>query len=156
MAVATLDAGAQQRRLVTILRQLFAWRTAARPAIVVIDNGQWADEASLELMAVFTAAAERLPVLWIITSRTYGASLTPWRGRRNAQLLWLEPLKDVDSAALLATLLSSGALDAEPQQIVLPLAWQSPFLRVHRLAHRGGGSPTARGRLAANPSSGTA
>jgi DNA-binding CsgD family transcriptional regulator len=83
------------------------------PALVVLDDLQWSDEATLELLAGLAPALEELPVLVVAAYRSDGLPrdhMLRWlrnelrRGGRLDELV-LAPLDAEDTAALLAELL---------------------------------------------------
>ncbi|MEZ4617102.1 MAG: CHAT domain-containing protein [Caldilineaceae bacterium] len=65
-----LDRQSRQRRLVNLSGTLLAARTARGPLILVIDDLQWADESSLEILDQLAGGLERLPLLFVVLFRS--------------------------------------------------------------------------------------
>ena len=100
---------------------------AERPAVVLLEDLHWAEEPLLDLL-------ERIlrdvlgPLLLIGTARPELLERrTAWGGgRRNASLLWLEPLT-VDEATLLIDAELAGALPERLRALVVEHAEGNPF-----------------------------
>ena len=132
----------------------------ARPAVVVLDDLQWSDEASLELLAALAAPLRELPVLVIAAYRSDGLPrdhrLRWLRNelRRGGQLeeLALEPLDREQTSATARRAAAGAALALARARRSTTARMGSPFfveelvaaLQVHgRAADR---SPRARAR----------
>ena len=97
------------------VRCAFAHLARERHALVLLDDLQWSDEATLELLSALAAALDELPVLVIAAYRSDGLprdhGLRRLRNelRRSGHLdeLTLAPLDLPDTAALLAEALAS-------------------------------------------------
>ena len=106
-------AESDQATIIEAVRCAFAELAADGPAIVILDDLQWADEASLELLAALAPALGELPVLVIATHRLEGLPrdhMLRWLRnelRRSGDLeeLVLDPLDQAATAALVAELL---------------------------------------------------
>ncbi len=118
-----------------------AWRTfleslaADGPAVVVIEDLHWADDALVGFLADVADRTAGLPLLVIVTARPTVEDRHPsWfaRGRRST-VLSLPPLADRDVAALVSTVLP----DASPEMTAAVL-------------ERAGGSPLYAEQLAAS------
>ncbi len=99
------------------VRCAFSELSDERPALVLLDDMQWSDEASLELLAALASALGEMPVLVIAAFRSDGLPrdhLLRWLRnelRRNGVLeeLALDPLDRDQTAALVAELLPEEA-----------------------------------------------
>lgn len=98
------------------VRCAFARLAEQRPAILVLDDLQWSDEATLELLAALAAPLREMPVLTIAVYRSDGLPRDHrlrWlrnelrRGGRLEELT-VEPLDPDQTAALLAELLGEA------------------------------------------------
>lgn len=115
------------------VRCAFAHLAGDGPATIILDDLQWSDEATLELLAALAPSLREIPVLTIAAYRTDGLPrdhmLRRLRNelRRNGEIeeIVLEPLEDEQTAVLLGELLSEPA---------------SPSL-VRAIYDRTGGSP---------------
>lgn len=106
---------AAKRRLHHAVLRLLSAISADAPVLLAIDDVQWADPASLEVLHFLARKADRGNVLILVTYRP--AELTPEARRltrsltsgRLAELLALEPLRKEDVADLLRR---AGAFDS--------------------------------------------
>lgn len=102
---------------------------AAAPTVIVLDDVQWADDASLIVWHQLAASAGQLPLLLIATSRPSPGedAVLELRGsliRRGGALITLGPLARQDVTALVTALLGSAPADG-----------------LQRLAAQAGGNP---------------
>jgi DNA-binding CsgD family transcriptional regulator len=106
-------AAGDRATLFEAVRCAFAHLATERPAVVVLDDLQWSDEATVELLAALAAPLRALPVLVLVVYRSDGLPrdhrLRWLRNelRRGGELreLALEPLDREQTAALLSALL---------------------------------------------------
>lgn len=139
-----IDPDARRRRLTALVNAASMARRA--PAVFVIEDAHWIDEASESLLAEFLTVIARTPSMVLITYRPeYRGALTRVAG---AQTISLAPLSDSETAGLVAELLgpdpSTGALGRR----IAERAAGNPFFAeeiVRELAGRGvlGGEPGA-------------
>ncbi len=99
-----------------------------RPAVVLVEDLHWADEPLLDLLERVLRDV-RGPVLLLATARPELLERRPsWGGgRRNASLLWLEPLAASDTERLVTELLAHE-LPVELRATVVERAEGSPFV----------------------------
>ncbi len=122
MALPDIASDARRRRLTALVNSASLARR--EPALYVIEDAHWIDEASESLLADFLAVIPQIPSLTLITYRPeYAGRLTRIAG---AQTLSLRPLTDAHASALTAELLGQDSS-------VTPLA--------AKIAERAGGNP---------------
>ncbi len=68
-----LDGGAASDRLSLHLEIVRLLRAAARPLVIVLDDLQWADPASLRVIEFVAGELQRLPILLVVTVRPVNA-----------------------------------------------------------------------------------
>src|SRR5439155_2343442 len=83
------EAFGEMRTIAALARLLCALGTPGRPAVVILDDCQWADESSLKLLRHWARTAESVPVLVIASFRSDEVSAG-------------HPLRALDSAARVA------------------------------------------------------
>jgi class 3 adenylate cyclase/tetratricopeptide (TPR) repeat protein len=98
-----------------------------QPVVVLIEDLHWGEEELLDLVERIVRDVEG-PLLVLGTARPELLDRRPsWgAGRRNASLLWLEPLAPEDSARLLGELLA-GELPSPLRELVVERAEGNPF-----------------------------
>ncbi|HEX4690239.1 MAG TPA: adenylate/guanylate cyclase domain-containing protein [Solirubrobacteraceae bacterium] len=130
---------AQELRAETQLawRAFFTALTTSGPAVVVVEDLQWADAALLELLEDVAARAEG-PLLLLTTARPELTTRRPtWGGgRRSFTGLGVEPLDAAASARLAALLLGADAPDREA---IVARAEGNPFFLEEIVRTRGTG-----------------
>ncbi|MEM7141963.1 MAG: AAA family ATPase [Actinomycetota bacterium] len=92
-----------RHRLTEHLADLLATPVDGAPTVVVVEDVQWADPTSLEVLAQFLERIAASPMLVILTARPDFE--TPWSDSSNRNSLWLTPLSDTEIRDLV-----SGAL----------------------------------------------
>ena len=107
-AVPASAGNAIERALESGLRTL----AVRRPLLVVCEDLQWADPASLELVTRLAAAMAESPILWILTLRSDGDHVTRLRGLLGdgARVITLAPLDAADAARLVDHVIGDRAL----------------------------------------------
>ena len=122
MALPDIASDARRRRLTALINSASLARS--EPALYVIEDVHWIDEASESLLADFLAVIPQVPSLTLITYRPeYRGTLARIAG---AQTLSLRPLTDAHASALTAELLGQDSS-------VTPLA--------AKIAERAAGNP---------------
>ncbi len=104
------------------------------PAVLAIDDAQWADPASIELMRHLLALVEEVPVLFVCAFRPDRQS-PAWRLKQDAETefphryteIVLKPLDEKDSDALVSELLSIADLPGELRRMILRKADGNPY-----------------------------
>ena len=127
------DAGYVRLQATEALRELIRRLCARQPLVLVIDDAQWLDEHSAELLAAVLRAPDPPPLLLVGAVRTDHGDLGPvlrkleTRLRGPAQILQLDPLSDHEAQALVRMRWRGE----------LPLAEEA----AQRLARQSGGNP---------------
>ena len=127
---------ARRRRLITLINSASPARSA--PAMYVIEDAHWIDEASESMLANLFAVLPHTPSLVLITYRPeYRGALTRISG---AQVVALRPLSGPQASALTAELLGADGSVTEVAAQVTARAAGNPFFAeeiVRDLAERG-------------------
>ncbi len=100
-----------------------------RPAVLVFEDLQWADEALIAFLEHLADWSEGSPLLVVCTTRPELYERQPgWAGgKRNATTINLAPLADEETARLVSPLLDTTVLPAELQTLVLERAGGNPL-----------------------------
>ena len=124
-----------------IKRQIFEaalamWRGLAEqaPMLMICDDLQWADPASVELLLHLLQLVDQVPILFICAFRPYRQS-PAWRVKTAAETEYphryteidLAPLSDEESWELVSSLLSLSDLPAGLRQLILRKSEGNPF-----------------------------
>jgi adenylate cyclase len=127
---------ARRRRLTALINARSTART--EPAVYVVEDAHWIDEASESMLAEFIAAIPQTPSLMLITYRPeYGGALTRIQG---TQTIALRPLTDEQVSALSTQLVGGDPSLSEVTSLVAARAAGNPFFAeetVRDLAERG-------------------
>lgn len=135
-----------RRRGAEGLAELLAQISERRRLALFIDDAQWGDQDSAEILRMITSAAPALRLLIVVAYREeldLGAFLralreaAPDAGAAPSRIT-LEPLSRDESAALLRELAGDAAIDPE----IVEVAEGSPFLLDALARSRGASSPT--------------
>lgn len=97
-----LSPQARRLRTIAVLVELLLPLPEGPPALVVIEDLQWADPSTLELLELLVARLSERPALLLMTARPELAS--PWDGDARVHELPLRPLDDDDTRALVLAL----------------------------------------------------
>jgi len=127
------EAVEQRRRAVGALRELLARMTDRSPVVVLIDDVQWGDDDSAQVLAELLTPPDAPSVLWVLAARELGPAARALPG--DPTFIELEPLSAGDARALAQKALGAGQAEA-----------------VERLAQESGGNPFLIQQLAAHPS----
>jgi adenylate cyclase len=131
-----IDPDARRRRLTALINTASLSRRT--PAVYVIEDAHWIDEASESMLADFLAVIPRTASLVMITYRPeYGGALSKING---TQTITLAPLSDLEIAALVTELLGPDSSAAGVATLITNKAAGNPFFAeemVRDLAERG-------------------
>jgi len=131
-AAPAIEATSARMRLFASVIDFVAAVAREQPAVIILDDVHEADEASLRLLAAFSARLRRMPLLLVATFRTLAPSVQPSLAKVLAGLpadcrhLILEPLASAHVAALLAQLWG-GPVVPTPTATVAALCAGNPF-----------------------------
>jgi adenylate cyclase len=98
-----LDPAARRRLLLALLQALVDEVGAAGPAVVVIDDFHWIDEASADLLGLLVEAVETRPLLLVVAFRP--GFRAPWMDGPSYEQIGLAPLPVERSRELVQELL---------------------------------------------------
>src|ERR1700722_9181378 len=131
-----IDPDARRRRLTALVNAASLARET--PAVYVIEDAHWIDEASESMLASFLTVIPQTPSLVLVTYRPeYRGALSRAPG---AQTIALAPLSDPESAALVSQLLGPDASVAGGATMISDKAVGNPFFAeemTRDLAERG-------------------
>jgi class 3 adenylate cyclase len=131
-----IDPDARRRRLTALLNAALLARET--PAVYVIEDAHWIDEASESLLAEFLTVIPQTPSLLLATYRPeYRGALIRVTG---AQTIALAPLSDSETTALISALLGADPSNGALGQKIAERAAGNPFFAeemVRDLAERG-------------------
>jgi adenylate cyclase len=102
-----------QRQIVLAARALFAWRVAQRPLLIVVEDLQWGDAASVHLLRDAVDHLADRPFMVLVTHRPDPRAWQP--ARAQALRLDLAPLDAAHTGALVAQLLGGPASEVLDQ-----------------------------------------
>ncbi|WP_027005515.1 LuxR C-terminal-related transcriptional regulator [Conexibacter woesei] len=132
----TGDPAAQRLQIIRDAEHRLREAAAAAPAVVLLDDLQWADAGTIAGLRFLTSRLAAAPVLWLLAFRPGEASpelraaATAWEAA-GAPRLTLEPLAETAVAAALAEL--AGAPPGPELLTLARRAQGSPFLLVELL-----------------------
>ncbi len=131
-----IDPDARRRRLTALINTAQLART--QPAVFVVEDAHWIDEASESMLADFVAVVPQTHSLVLITYRPqYHGALAHVAG---AQTIALAPLSDAETSTLVAELLGSDPSVGEIGAIIAGRAAGNPLFAeeiTRELAERG-------------------
>src|SRR5271166_5485831 len=118
-----IDPDARRRRLTALINTAQLART--RPAMFIVEDAHWIDEASESMVADFSAVIPRTQCMVLITYRpAYHGALQHVAG---AQTIALAPLSDAETSTLVAELVGSDPSVGEIGEIIAGHAAGNPF-----------------------------
>ena len=106
----------------------FLVAAVTKPRLIVLEDTQWADEASLDLLGVLAAEAQQRP--WLICATSHGPD--PSVGA--AQRIDLQPLNAADAATLAQSTPAGKAMDAAAMTNLLDRAHGNALFVVELMA----------------------
>ena len=136
VALPNIAADARRRRLTALVNAASLERR--EPAVYVIEDAHWIDEASESLLAEFLAVIPQTPSLVLVTYRPeYTGALAQ---AADAQTMALRPLNEAQASALATELLGADPSIDRLAELVISRAAGNPFFAeemVRDLAERG-------------------
>ena len=101
----------QRSALLEALLDLIVGAAQAGPLLIILEDAQWSDLATRELLAMLTRRAAGLPVLLVVTARP---GFDPdWAGLPGVEQVAVEPLTSAESAELVRCVTGTAALPAD-------------------------------------------
>lgn len=131
-----IEADARRRRLTAVIQKLQLARTV--PALFVIEDAHWIDEASESMLADFLSLVAQTAATVVVTYRPEYRGLLSTLAE--AQTVSLAPLTDAESSILLHELLGADATVRRVAALISARAAGNPFFAeemVRELAERG-------------------
>ncbi|OBB28364.1 adenylate/guanylate cyclase domain-containing protein [Mycolicibacterium elephantis] len=123
VALPSIDPDARRRRLTALINAATLARTT--PALYIIEDAHWIDTVSESMLVDLLTVIPRTPSLVLITSRPeYDGGLKRATG---GQTISLAPLRDSDTAMLLAGLLGSDTSVGDLSTLITDRAAGNPF-----------------------------
>lgn len=129
-----LDGEAIGHQIYMAARRFFERLAESRPTVLVFEDLHWADESTAALLEHLLPLVNRLPLLFIITSRPYRESplSTFQRVARRDHAgryteLALAPLSQAESVQLARNLLDIGQMPPDVQTMIVGKASGNPF-----------------------------
>ncbi len=122
-------AGAPREELFAAWTRFLEAASNRRPAILVIVDLQWADDAMLEFLDHLVSAAGDVPLFVLVTARPELFTSHPaWGGgKANATTISLSPLDEAEMRELLGALLLRSVLPADTQTPLMSRAGGNPL-----------------------------
>jgi len=123
-----------QGRYVAALHRLLREVSSRGPVVMVCEDLHWADPSSVEVARQLLPLSTKLPILFVGALRAEAEAegwslLTLARDLFGPALaeMWLQPLTDADSRALVANLLEIESLPDHVRELILTRAEGNPF-----------------------------
>jgi predicted ATPase len=129
-----LEPQALQAQYLICLRKLILALTARRPLVVILEDLQWADPSSVDLLGQLLPLVFTEPLLFCLVTREDPGSpgwqlVTVAREALSSSLVEtrLEPLSERETRQLVANLLEVEALSKSARELILKKAEGNPF-----------------------------
>ena len=120
-----LDQAQRRRRMMEAVKALVLAGAARRPIVFLIEDLQWIDRNSEDLLVAINEGLAGQRVMFLTTYRPgYSA---PWQDRSFHQRLAIDPLAEEDVRAIAASLLEGIDAPAELEQLVVARAGGNPL-----------------------------
>ncbi len=135
-AIGSSQTARRSEEIFWAVRKLFEALAHERHLVVVLDDIQWAEVTFLDLIEHVRASSKGFPIVLLCLSRPDIIDIHPsWTApAANANLLYLEPLSDAESDALIQLLLAGSALDADARARIVKAAEGVPLFVEQMLA----------------------
>ncbi|HHH42221.1 MAG TPA: adenylate/guanylate cyclase domain-containing protein, partial [Chloroflexi bacterium] len=122
---ASLDPRLRQQRFFDVVLQLIQRRAERSPLLLVLDDVQWADATSLDLIAYVARNVATSPLLLVVLHRP-DLEAPPWQAVPSCHRLHLEELDEEASLALARSVLD-GDLSPPLRRLILDRAQGNPL-----------------------------
>jgi len=123
---ASLDAQLRQQRFFDVLLQLIQRWAGHSPLLLVLDDMQWADAISLDLVAYVARNVSASPIVFTIVHRP-DLDAPPWRTGKRCHALYLDEMDDQTSLALARSALGGTELSPLLRRLILDRAQGNPL-----------------------------
>jgi transcriptional regulator with AAA-type ATPase domain len=124
-ALGRISPEAVSARTFETLRRITLRANQDRPFIMAVEDLQWIDKTSEQLLAVLAEALRGAPVLLVTTYRP--GYQPPWIGKSYATQIALPPLSSEESLALVRSVVLSPLVSQPLTQVILDRAEGNPF-----------------------------
>jgi len=115
----------RRARLARAFLQIMAAQAHATPLVLVVDDLQWIDESSLDVLDELVGALPSLPILLVALARP--ERLPPWNVHSSFRQLTLGPLREDHGRELLSTLLVDSNVPPALADRLLERTGGNPF-----------------------------
>jgi predicted ATPase/class 3 adenylate cyclase len=120
-----LDQAQRRRRMMEAVKALVLAGAARRPILFIIEDLQWIDRNSEDMLVAINEGLAGHRVMYLMTYRPgYSA---PWQDRSFHQRLAVDPLEEADMRTIAAALLSGSDAPAPLQHLVVARAGGNPL-----------------------------
>jgi tetratricopeptide (TPR) repeat protein len=135
-AIGSSQTAGRSEEIFWAVRKLFEALAHDGPLVVVLDDIQWAEMTFLDLIEYVRTSSHGFPIVLLCLSRPDIIDTHPsWTtSKANALTLYLEPLSDDESDALIGFLLTGSALDATALARIVKAAEGVPLFVEQMLA----------------------
>ncbi len=123
---ASLDARLRQQRFFDVVLQLLQEEAGRVPALLILDNMQWADSISLELTGYVARNVGETALLLLVLHRP-DLERAPWAGARTLHSLSLGPVGAEQALQLAQAVLPKAPLSQPLRRLVLDRAQGNPL-----------------------------
>ncbi len=101
----SLDPRLRQQRFFDVVLQIVQKQAAARPLLLVLDNLEWADSLSLDMVTYIARNVDVSPLLLVLVHRAEGLDAPPWNSLETVHRLCLAEMDQEPSLALARSIL---------------------------------------------------
>ncbi|MBI4609391.1 MAG: AAA family ATPase [Candidatus Rokubacteria bacterium] len=124
-----LDPEQLKRQLGLAVREICDCQARLRPVLLVVEDFQWADAASVELLASLADRAPDRPLMVLLVARSTPQAGTIYSARVDSTVIRLHPLTLEESQALVGRLVGPLAPQSQPlfDELVTQRAAGNPF-----------------------------
>ena len=122
---ASLDARLRQQRFFDLVRQMLRRRAARTPLLLILDDVQWADDVSLDLITYVAHNLADMPLLLAVSH--WPDMPAPWQESAACHIMALQELDESASLNLARWVVGKGDLAPLVRRLVLDRAQGNPL-----------------------------